>query len=158
MRLNLGCGADFRPGWLNVDCRRLYPEGRDFLCCDLRALDGRIEDGSAEEIAALDVLEHLPWREVDAVLAVLGKKLAPRGVLFLRVVDFEALARDFVEGHLPFGAAQRLLYGEQGHPQDARLSLWSAGLVEGRLALIGLRLERLEHRDGRLLAWGRRLE
>jgi predicted SAM-dependent methyltransferase len=156
MKLNLGCGDDFRRGWLNVDCRRLYPEGDDFLCCDLLALDGRLQDGCAEEIAAWDVLEYLPWREVDAVLVMLGKKLRPGGLLTLRVPDLEWAARDYAAGAIGHHEAQRRLYGGQGYPEDTYRSLWSRAEVERRLAMIGLAVERLEDQGDRIAAWARR--
>jgi predicted SAM-dependent methyltransferase len=157
VKVNLGCGADLRPGWLNVDFRHLHPEGPEFLCCDLLALDGGIPDGAAGAIVARDVLACLPWREVDALLAVLGKKLRPGGVLSLRVPDGEAIARAYAGGSLTHHEAQRLLFGDQGYPEDTRRSLWSAGEVERRLAMIGLRVERLEHRGTSLSVRARRL-
>jgi predicted SAM-dependent methyltransferase len=146
VKLNLGCGSDFRPGWLNVDCRRLYPEGPEFLCCDLLALDGRIADGAAERIVARDVLACVPWRELDALLAVLGKKLRPGGVLLMRVPDGEQIARAYAAGTLSPHEAQRWLYGDQGHAEATRRSLWSAAEVRRRLEMIGLKIELLEHR------------
>ncbi len=156
MKLNLGCGSGLRPGWLNVDCRPLHPEGPDFLCCDLLAFDGRIEDGSAERIVARDVLERVPWREVDALLVVLVRKLRPGGVLTVRVPDGEQIARAFAVGTLAHHEAQRLLYGAQGHPEDGRRSLWSAAEIYRRLGMVGLQVERLEQRGLRLVARARR--
>jgi predicted SAM-dependent methyltransferase len=156
MKLNLGCGADFRPGWLNVDCRRLYPEGPEFLCCDLLALDGRVADGSAGRILARDVLEHLPWREVDALLVVLGRKLRPGGVLALRVPDGEAIARAYAGGALTGHQAQQQIFGDQGIPEDTRRSLWSGAEVRRRLEMVGLKIERLEHRGIRIQVRARR--
>jgi predicted SAM-dependent methyltransferase len=157
MKLTLGCGDDLRPGWLNVDCRALHPEGPEFLCCDVLALDGRIEDGAVEHIQARSVLEYLPWREVDAVLAMLVRKLRPGGSLALRVPDGEWVARAFATGQLSHHEAQRLLYGDQGHPADARLSLWSAAELRRRLDMVGLTVDRLEQRGCLLLARGRRM-
>ena len=84
MRINLGCGADRRPGLLNIDARPLYPEGPDFLRCDLLDLDERLGDDSVNEIVACDVLEHVSWRELDAVLVLLARKLRRGGVLFVQ--------------------------------------------------------------------------
>jgi predicted SAM-dependent methyltransferase len=157
MKLNLGCGSDLRPGWLNVSGRHLHPDGPDFLCCDLLALDGRIEDGSAARVVARDVLECVPWREVDALLTVLARKLRTGGVLWLRVPDGEQIARAFAGGVLSHHEAQRLLYGDQGFPEEERRSLWSAAEVSRRLEMVGLTVERLEQRRMRLLARARRV-
>jgi predicted SAM-dependent methyltransferase len=157
MKLNLGCGEDFRPGWLNVDCRPLYPEGPDFLCCDLLHLDGRLEDSSCSEIVPQSVLEYLSWREVDSVLVMLGKKLRPGGTLLVHVPDGEAVARAWVEGKLSHHDAQRQLYGEQGHSQEVRKSLWTMAETQRRLQMIGLQIERLEQSGGQIVALGRRL-
>ena len=156
MKLNLGCGGDFRPGWLNVDCRRLFPESAEFLCCDLMDLDGHVEDGSVSEMVAQDVLACIPWRELDPLFTVLGKKLRSDGVLFLRVPDGRQIARALLEKALPHDEAQRILYGSQAYREDTHRSLWSAAEVQRRLDMVGLQVERLEHRDGMLLAWGRR--
>ncbi len=156
MKLNLGCGADLRPGWLNVDCRRLHPEGPEFVCCDIQALDGRLDDGTADRILVRDVLDCLPWREVDAVLTVLGRKLRPTGVLVVRVADGEQIARVLAAGNLAHHESQRLLFGNQGYPEETRRSLWSQAELVRRLEMIGLTVERLEQRRLRLMVWARR--
>jgi len=157
VKLNLGYGSDLRPRWLNVDCRRLHPEGPEFVCCDLLALDGRVEDGTADRIVARDVLDGIPWREVDALLTMLGRKLRRGGVLTIRVIDGEQVARAFAAGALGHHEAQRLLYGDQGYPEDTRRSLWSAAEVSRRLEMIGLKVERLEQRGMLLVARARRV-
>jgi hypothetical protein len=56
MRLNLGCGHDRKPGWVNVD---------KFAACgpdqqvDLETLPWPWSDGSADEVYMSHVLEHL---------------------------------------------------------------------------------------------------
>jgi predicted SAM-dependent methyltransferase len=157
LKLNLGCGEFLRPGWLNVDCRRLHPDGPEFLCCDLLGLDGRVEDGSVERILARDVLDCIPWREVEALLAVLVRKLRPGGSLSLRVRDGERIARLFAAGKLSHHQAQRLLLGDQARAEDTRRSLWSADEARRRLEMVGLKVEHLEHRRLWLIVRGKRL-
>jgi predicted SAM-dependent methyltransferase len=156
MKLNIGCGNDFRRGWLNVDCRRLYADGAEFLCRDIFGLEQHLEDGTATCILARDVLEYLPWREVDAMLALLGRKLRPGGVLSLRVPDGEQIARAYMAGTLTHHDAQRLLYGDQGYPEAALRSLWSAAVIQRRLEMIGLKVERLERKSKKLVVRARR--
>jgi hypothetical protein len=157
MKLNLGCGADFREGWLNVDCRPLYPPGNEFLCCDVQALDGHVPDGRVSRIVVKDILECLPWREVDAVLVMLGRKLRPGGTLTIRVPDGRAIAREFLHNTLNHRRSQMLLYGDQGIAEATRRNLWTAAELRRRLQMIGLELTRLDRRGWHILARARRL-
>ena len=156
MKLNIGCGQDLRSGWLNVDSRQLYPDSDEFMCCDLLSLDGRIADEAADEIAAMDVLEHVGWREVDAVLVVLTRKLRPGGLLFVQAPDLEHIAADFLSGSLNHYAAQRYLYGDQGYPENTHRNVWSTAEAARRLEMVGLKVERVERINYNIRAWGRK--
>ena len=152
MRLNLGCGENLRPGWLNVDVRPLHPPGAEFLCADLRQLDGQVADRSVSEIAAENVLEFLSWRDVDAALCLLGQKLRPGGAICVQVPDLEALMRGYLDNQLSFGALERGVYGTQAHGADVQRSGWTAALLCQRLMMMGLTVQRVEHLRGQLWA------
>lgn len=72
-RLNLGCGTDIRPGWVNLDCARL--PGVDVVH-DLSCLPLPFEAGQFSSICAKDVLEHLDYipllKELHRILQVGG--------------------------------------------------------------------------------------
>jgi len=55
IRLNLGCGDDFRKGYVNVD---LY--GLPDVRLDLNSANWPWEENSVQEVAMFHVLEHLP--------------------------------------------------------------------------------------------------
>ena len=57
-KLNLGCGTDIRPDYVNLDVAPL--EGVDVVH-DLDVLPLPFEDGSFSEILCLDVLEHVDY-------------------------------------------------------------------------------------------------
>lgn len=57
MRLNLGCGSQAEDGWINVDWLEI--PGVDVVH-NLLLFPYPFEDESANEIKAVDVLEHLP--------------------------------------------------------------------------------------------------
>lgn len=156
VKVNLGCGLDFREGWLNVDVRPLYPGNAGFLCCDLADVDEHIEDESVEEIVAQDVLEFVPWRQLDGVLVTLWKKLRLGGVLFIRVPDLKAAVSAYSAGEISHEEMQRVACGCQGYAEETVRSAWSAEEVVSRLQMAGLNVERLEGRDHRVLVWGRR--
>jgi hypothetical protein len=56
MKLNLGCGAKKRPGWVNVDHS---PVTAPDMVCDLEHFPWPWEDDSVGEIELRHVLEHL---------------------------------------------------------------------------------------------------
>jgi len=86
MKLNLGCGDEIREGFLNVDIRK---HGGVDVVCDVRGLPFR--DGSADEILASDIIEHIPWREVRAVLGEWRRVLKGGGRLEMRTPNLEGL-------------------------------------------------------------------
>ena len=86
MKLNVGCGNDLRPGYLNIDKKRF--EGVDVLG-DVSRLP--LSDGSVEEIYASDVIEHFPWRTVKEVVLEWRRVLKRGGRLFIRTPNLEGL-------------------------------------------------------------------
>lgn len=83
-RLNLGCGTDIRPGWVNLDSTRGIP-GVDVVH-DLDVLPLPFADAHFAYILAQDVLEHVsdPVRTLRELHRVLG----PGGRLAIRVPHF----------------------------------------------------------------------
>lgn len=57
LKLNLGAGADYKEGWLNVDFNE--DGGEQDIVCDL-STDVPFEDNSVEEILMDNFLEHMP--------------------------------------------------------------------------------------------------
>jgi SAM-dependent methyltransferase len=86
VRLNLGCGDDVQPGYVNHDFARHRPEVE--VVHDLRVLPWPWADESAETIRLLDVLEHLP--QVVPVIDECWRVLRPGGALHLRVPHYQS--------------------------------------------------------------------
>ena len=57
MKLNLGCGQDYRQGWINVDRQ---PEVRPDVIWDLAAFPWPFETASADEVALIHLLDETP--------------------------------------------------------------------------------------------------
>lgn len=98
MRLNLGCGSDFRPGYTNVDARQTHP---GVLVVDLSVLPWPFPASSAEEVMMLDFLEHFPRHLTRPILDECHRVLIPDGTLVVQVPDTEHLAR-VISGRGPF--------------------------------------------------------
>lgn len=70
-RLNIGCGTDYREGWINVD--RYAPRADQRF--DLFRKPWPLADASVDYVLASQVLEHVPPRigDEDGLLEVLGE-------------------------------------------------------------------------------------
>jgi len=80
MKLNLGCGWDVRPGWVNADCAALPGVA---VLCDFGRSSWPFRDNSFDEIQAINVVEHLP--DMMAVLAEMHRVTRNGGAISIRV-------------------------------------------------------------------------
>lgn len=87
MKLNLGCGPDHRPGFVNVDFRSPCDQ-----VVDLSKLPWPFADESADEILMLDFLEHFPYRKTEQIIQEVWRVLKPGGTVDIQVPDFDHCA------------------------------------------------------------------
>lgn len=81
MRLNLGCGDDVRPGWVNVDI--VAREGVEVL--DLEEFPWPYDTGSAERILASNVFEHIAVENRAKFIEECLRVLEPGGLMEMRL-------------------------------------------------------------------------
>ncbi|MDP1743513.1 MAG: glycosyltransferase [Candidatus Amesbacteria bacterium] len=93
MKLNLGCGTDIRPGYINVDV--IKNRGVDVVCDITQKLP--FENNSIEEIVAQDVLEHLTREQLLPTLNEISRILKVSGQLFVRIPSVDAIFDRFAD-------------------------------------------------------------
>lgn len=90
--------------------------------CALNQLDPVVDDGEAEEIRAIDILDYFPLKECDKLLQHWVSKLKHGGRLIIQVVDLMLVAKGIIREHILPYDANLFLHGEQRNPSDFRLS------------------------------------
>jgi predicted SAM-dependent methyltransferase len=123
MKLNLGCGSDIRNGYINIDrlppgqvAPDVYRQG------DIQTLDWITEDGTVEEILALDCLEYLPTNVIQLALKNWASKLVSGGTMKILVPDCHAIAKSFANGQFSLAEYSQMTFGTQ-NGNDNRMSM-----------------------------------
>ena len=91
-KLNLGCGYDYRRGFINID---FYNSSVADLTSPLGTLD--LPENHFEYIVLNDVIEHLGYCEASFLLSKLYLWLKADGILAIKTPHIEQSLRQFVE-------------------------------------------------------------
>jgi SAM-dependent methyltransferase len=180
MKLNLGCGDDFRPDYVNVDFRQTHPS---VMNVDLSKFPWPFETESADEILMLDFLEHFPYRFTSTILLECFRVLKPDGTVVIQVPDGEHLTRAFgvigeylcnrCGGTMGGGefsiaeacrkcgqsvedvsnAAMMRLYGGQDYPGNFHQTAFTRSGLESKAKKAGLELVGYEEKDHQYANW-----
>lgn len=95
VRLNLGCGDKILDGYVNVDVVESRAGKRPDVLCDLHKLEP-FEDGCADEVMAIHVVEHF-WRwEVEDILREWVRVLRPGGRMILECPNLISACEEFL--------------------------------------------------------------
>lgn len=139
MKLNLGCGGDVREGWTNVD---LYADVNGVERWDVRNLP--VEPGTVDEIAAIDVLEHISHVEAETTLRHWAKLLQEKGRLTIRCPDAQLQAQALLDGTWDWQLASHMIFGAQDRQGNEHRCCFTMGELLALLERIGLRVVRIE--------------
>lgn len=109
----LDLGGDFSiDGWVAVN---LNPRSATVVADVLRL---PFRDSSIEELRAVDVLEHLSYRDTDAALAEWARVAMPGAPLYVQVPDADEIMRRYVRAadYAETRAPQLAIPSDQGLP------------------------------------------
>jgi len=142
MKLNIGCGYMYLKGYVNVDSSdESVADARmeaDSLCYD---------DGSAEEIKAAQLIEHLGFFKTKYFLAECYRVLKPGGLLTIETPDIEKTFELFLKGdRVVREAALGWVYGSEC-PGMEHIYCFPSELLEELLAGAGFEIVKKDHFD-----------
>lgn len=132
-RLNLGCGTDIRPGWVNLD-RAALPGVN--VVHDLNAVPLPFRAGEFDHICAKDVLEHLDY---VPLLRDLHRILADGGTLEIQVPHFTSASSYLDPTHKRGFSVRTFDFFVVGSPfsRDYYFDFHFSGVLERRLTFLG---------------------
>jgi hypothetical protein len=110
MKLNVGCGTDYREGFVNIDGSDELNRVDKVIDVSTEYLPDHFEKSSIEHILANDIIEHhFHWEGVQ-ILAQFHELLVSGGTLEVRVPDTEYIIKSW---RIPLERKIVLLYGGQ---------------------------------------------
>jgi predicted SAM-dependent methyltransferase len=119
LKLHLGCGERYLPGFLHVDSRKL---DHIDVVADIQDLSA-FPDNSADMIYHVAVLEHIGRYDTVSTLAEWFRVLKPGGILRSSVPNFEAI----VKAYQKWGDMEMLLgplYGGQTYDENSHYTMF----------------------------------
>lgn len=145
MRVNFGCGRRVLSGYYNIDAIRHPKAARDpELLFEMRFDNGKLieqfplEDGCADEVMSIHVIEHFHRYNTDAVIAEFKRLLKVGGKLVLECPNLEAACRNLLAG-MDEQMTLWPIYGspKEGNPFVAHLWGWTPKTMKELLASHG---------------------
>ena len=132
MKLHLGCGNRYIPGWTHVDA--IHYDHIDFVS----PIDKLhfIPTSSVEIIYASHVLEHFYRSDVENVLKEWFRTLQPNGCLRLAVPDFCALANLYIK-YQDIAIVKGPICGRQDHEYNFHYNIFDQESLVSLLESIG---------------------
>ncbi len=156
-KLNLGCGEDRRPGYLNIDMHEFQKPDLIGNILDLRELPSSCFD----EIIAQDVLEHFRWRDTPRALLEWNRLLSMGGRIFIRTTYLNGVLRLFELPEIQSVQMQFVvltgLFSNQLMAGDYHLTGFTEILLRFYLWAAGFEIDEITVRDGWLFeVWARK--
>ena len=134
IKLHLGCGEKFIPGFLHLDTRKFSHV--DYVT-SVDKLD-MFRNDSVDLIYACHLLEHFKRNDTEKVLKEWYRVLKPGGILRIAVPDFEKL----VEVYLKYKDLKLILgplIGRQDYPENIHYRIFDFATLSEILKNVGFK-------------------
>lgn len=111
MKINIcfGDSSEYLNNYVNTNIF----QSDQFQQCHPENIDAIVDDGEAEQILAINVLNYIEYEKTKNVLTNWFNKLKYDGTMTVSFFDFLEIARLLSLGDLQINDAKKLFYGEQ---------------------------------------------
>ena len=134
MKLHLGCGKRFIPGFIHIDAID-FPHVDHVSTIDNLSFLG---DNTIDLIYCCHVLEHFKRREVNKVLFEWRRVLKPNGILRLSVPDFEKLCEVY-KSNKKLETVIGALFGRQDYLYNIHYNVFDERTLTKSLEEVGFK-------------------
>jgi len=129
LRVNLGCGEQPWPNFINVDLRPLADVD---VVADARRLP--FEPASLAELASAHLIEHFREHQLRTrILPYWRSLLRPGGRLRIVCPDWEAMLKRLREGRMSIKAFKTITFGMQDYVGDDHFAMYTPETLSGLL-------------------------
>lgn len=113
MKVNLSLYGSNEPlaGYINIDV--VNNKENKYVIGNVSNLDDIVDDGEAEEIRAINILQYFSSNDSERILRNWLSKLAHKGKAIIGFTDISAVCRDIYLEKLDIHQANAVLYGQQ---------------------------------------------
>jgi hypothetical protein len=166
MKLNIGCGTDYREGFVNIDGSKTLPRVDKVIDISIESLTAHFNKEEFDYILAQDILEHHYHWEAVRIMSEMYGILKKGGEVEIRVPDCEYIIRNW---RMPIKSKLTYLFGGQDIPQglDAEMDVsrksypqyfchkfgWTRTLMTEELLRIGFVSVRCERAETNFIAY-----
>ncbi len=133
MKLHIGTGKNYIPGWTNLD---IFSSVRADVYADMTALP--FDRGSFSLVLAVHVLEHAHRHMILSTLTHWRDMLSEGGILRIAVPDFEACVK-WYQDTKDLRSITGLLWGGQNHPKNNHFIGFDSFTLSSALIAVGFK-------------------
>jgi predicted SAM-dependent methyltransferase len=167
VKLNVGCGTDYREGFVNIDGSKTLSKIDKVIDISTESLLSHFKEGTVDYILANDIIEHQFHWEAVRIMKDFHTLLRPGGKVEIRVPDAQYIIRSW---RFSLDKKLNLLFGGQDIPQgrDAEMDEsrkkfpqyfchkfgWTMKSMDKELRDIGFSVVRCERAYTNFIAYG----
>lgn len=138
-KVNLGCGNDATPDYLNVDIRENTLAD---VVADVRKLP--FSDGRFDEVFSCDCLEHISHRDTHDTLTEWVRVLSIGGKITIIVPNIMKAFKILGDNNPDYGAVINILYGAQDYELNCHKMGFTPKYLAELLEQHGIEVDRIE--------------
>ena len=138
MKVNIIINGHALSGYTNIDPHGFGDDSK--VLGDVSNIDEHVENSEAREILAHDVINFLPYEQIDSVISDWVKKLRHGGKIVILGKDLWHLCKAYSQKLVSTEQFNSALFGEQSHSGDYRLSHITMPELAMKLEALGLKV------------------